>query len=479
MLAMLKRALLVAGLGMSFTAVAQAERPDYRDDGSVRLGQKVFPNLAAYYASPEFQQSGARCGTADMPAIDPSAFAAADCSFTSTTINPLYNDNRVIVIQVVFHVIKKTNGMGDLTPALIQSQIDVLNEDFGAVMGTPGAPGTNTKVQFVLAKFAPNGQPTTGIEVVTNDSYFVDPGPGAANPMKTALRWDTTKYFNIYTNDAAGNLGYATFPQQDAGQIQDGVVLLWSSVGKNSLGGPPYNLGRTATHEVGHYFGLFHTFQGACGTAAAPFTTGDLISDTNREKAPHFGCTPAASQCTGGAGNDPIENYMDYSDDLCMNKFTPEQTNRLRCSIMSYRSVNTAPRAQFTFAATDGTVTFTNTSMDAESALGMLKSKWTFGDGMTSTDASPTHTYTTAGTYQVGLEIIDPGSGSSVAMQPVAVTIPPAMPDGGNPGGGDAGTGGGGGGDGTGCCQAPNGDVTFLLCGLPVALMLLRRRRRA
>jgi hypothetical protein len=473
---MFKRALLfAAGVGVSLPAAALADRPDYRADGSVRLGAEVFPTRAAYYASPAFQDSGARCGTSHVPAVDPSELIPADCSFTRTTINPLYNDNRVIIIQVVFHVIKRSNGTGDVPPALIQSQIDVLNEDFGALPGTPGAPGTNTQFKFVLAKFDPNGQPTTGINYVTNDAYFVDPGPGAANAMKMALRWDTTRYFNIYSNDASGALGYATFPQEDAGTYQDGVVLLWETVGRNSLGGPPFNLGRTATHEVGHYLGLFHTFQGGCGSAAQGYTSGDLIADTTREQGPHYGCTPAQSACAG-AGLDPIENYMDYSNDVCMNRFTVEQANRMRCSMMSYRTVNTAPTARFSHAATDKNVMFTNTSMDAESPLAMLRSRWDFGDGSTSTDASPMHAYAADGTYQVTLEVIDPGSGTATTMQSVVVvTTPPPTPDAGIPGGDDD----GGGEEAGGCCQAPDGHVTYLLCALPVVLVLRRRRRRA
>lgn len=471
---MSQRALLLAvAIGMSSSAAARAERPDYRADGSVRAGVRVFPTRAAYYASPEFRQSGARCGSDPAPAIDlrdPRALAAADCSFQSTMINPVYEDDREIVIQVVFHVIKRADGVGAIPPALIHSQIDVLNEDFGALPGSLGAPGTDTKIRFVLARFDPDGKPTTGIEVVTSDGYFTDPGSGDS-PMKTALRWDPTRYLNIYTNDADGNLGYATFPQTHAGAVQDGVVLLWESVGRNSLGGPPFDLGRTATHEVGHYLGLFHTFQGSCGSAAAPYTSGDLISDTPRERLPSYGCAPSASACQG-AGMNPIENYMDYSDDACMNRFTPEQINRMRCAIMSYRSVNTAPRARFTHAVAGAAVTFTNASTDDESPLAGMRSKWMFGDGTTSADASPTHTYAAAGTYQVTLEVIDPDSGTSAVTQPVDVVISAAAPDGDDDGGD-----GGGPGEGAGCCQAPGGHVSFLVCALPVVLVLRRRRR--
>jgi hypothetical protein len=465
---MSKRALLLAaGIGMSFTVSAQAERPDYRADGTVRVGRQVFSTLAAYYASPTFQQSGARCGTNHAPVIDAFVVSTSDCSLSSTTINPEYDDNRPFVIQVVFHIIKKADGTGDIPPALIHSQIDVLNEDFNAQAGTPGGPGTNTKILFVLAKFAPNGQPTTGIEVITNDAYFTDPGDMLPNPMKAALRWDPTRYLNIYTNDAAGNLGYAKFPQQHAGAIEDGVVLRWLVVGRPSLGAPPYNLGRTATHEVGHYLGLFHTFHEQCGLDVLPYESGDRIADTNPEEAENRGCTPSASTCLGG-GMIPIENYMNYSDDSCMDRFTPEQTNRMRCALINYRLVNTAPRAQFTHTATDKDVTFTNTSTDSESPLAMLRSEWTFGDGMTSTVASPTHTYAADGTYQVTLEIVDPGSGTSTVTQQIIVVTTPSTPDGPNPGGDD---------DGGGCCQAPGGGTTFLLCALPVVLVLRRRRR--
>jgi PKD repeat protein len=163
---------------------------------------------------------------------------------------------------------------------------------------------------------------------------------------------------------------------------------------------------------------------------------------------------------------------MNYSDDACMNRFTPEQRNRMRCAIMSYRNVNTAPRARFTHAVAGAAVTFTNTSTDAESPLAIMKSTWTFGDGTTSTDASPTHRYAAAGAYRVTLEVVDPGSGASTVTQAVDVVIAPAAPDG---AGDDDGAGGPG--EGAGCCQAPGGHASFLLCALPVALVLRRRRR--
>jgi hypothetical protein len=469
-------------LGLSGLAHASpAPRPDYLPDGRVRVGSKLFSSTNEYINSEEFRANGHRCGS-DVPATSDESMnliAPTDCAMNGTLINPDYNDDRVFVIQVVYHVIKKTDGVGDITPALLKSQIDVLNEDFNALAGTPGAMGTNTKLQFALARFDPQGNPHPGYEVVVNDSYFADPGSGAS-PMKTALRWDTTRYLNVYTNDANGALGYATFPAQSAGTTQDGVVMLWDSVGRNSPIGPPYNLGRTMTHEVGHYLGLFHTFQGGCGSAASPYTSGDLIMDTNRESSPHFGCTAGASTCTGGAGMKPIENYMNYSDDVCMTKFTVEQVNRARCSIVNYRTVNTRPTAKFTSTVAQLTATFANQSTDTESQA-MLKYNWTFGDGTTSTDPNPMHTYTTAGTFNVTLEVVDPGSGFHTFTMPVTVEAPPdpVTPDAGvsGPDGGGGGGGGGGNDDGGGCCESKRGAASHALLALPVFLMLRRRRR--
>lgn len=494
--------LLVGATSLLAPVIASAD-VDYRNDGSVRSGSKIYPTREAFHTSAEFIQSGARCGT---PARDPAVMeliSAGDCGMNSTTINPDYIDGRTLVIPVVFHVIQKTDGTtGKISPQLIQSQIDILNEDYNAASGTPGSMGNNAKIQFVLAKLDPNGNPTTGIDVVTNNTYFNDPGSGGTNTMKRALKWDPTKYLNIYTNNAGGGgiLGYATFPQEQAGGPEDGIVLNWVYVGRNAPGGAPYDQGRTATHEVGHYLGLLHTFQSGCGTTNAPFTSGDLIGDTNREAQPNYGCNPVASGCSGG-GMSPIENYMDYSGDACMTKFTAQQVNRMRCAIMNYRWVNTPPTAGFTYTVSGLDATFTSTSTDAESNATALKYKWTFGDNTTATTQNPQHTYTAMGTYNVTLEVIDPGSGTSTSSQMVVISSSPPPPDagvdtgsgsgsgsgsnGGNGGNGnngnDAGVGGNNNDDGmpsAGCCDTRGGGNASLILDLSTLAIVLRRRRK-
>lgn len=309
-------------------------------------GDLVFESREAFARSEYFRSNGLRCGTpVTQPGDGLAAFGApGDCASNSTSILPEYDPtNGVITMQVVFHVIQNTSGQGNIPNSQIQNQLDIINEDFQALAGTPGANGTNAMVQFVLATEDPNGQPTNGITRSTNNTWFNDGGS-----YWNSLAWDPNTYINIYCNSASGNLGYVPFLPQTGtvGSNSDRVVVLWDTVGRNAPYGPPYDQGRTVTHELGHYFGLEHTFTGGCASANPPncYTSGDLICDTNSEQSPTFGC-PNKTSCSSA---DPIDNYMDYSDDTCMEMFTPEQVNRIRCTIENWRPgliLNTAVSA--------------------------------------------------------------------------------------------------------------------------------------
>ena len=296
------------------------------------VGGESFATWRDYYTSNYFEQTGKRCGK--PKSVIPQSVAPSDCTFSLTIPSTDYDTVDIYEVPVVVHIIEHSNGQGQISDALVNSQIDVLNEDFRALAGTPGAPGYDVGIQFALASTDPSGNPTTGITRTVNNTWFGDSGT-----YYDTLAWNTAEYMNIYTNDAGGYLGYVpNLPQGGlAGSNVDRVVILWSAFGRNSLGGPPYDQGRTLTHEVGHYLGLEHTFSGGCASATPPncYSSGDLICDTNSEASSNFGCSVGANSCSS---LDPIENYMDYSDDTCMDRFTDEQSHRIRCSLLNYRS---------------------------------------------------------------------------------------------------------------------------------------------
>lgn len=317
---------LIALLLLPTPGSAAPESPVYA------AGGESFATWRDYYTSTYFQQNGKRCGK--PKSVPPLFVAPSDCTFTFTNPSSDYDTVDIYEIPIVVHIIEHTNGNGQISDAVVHSQIDILNEDFRALAGTPGAPGYDVGVRFALATTDPAGNPTTGITRTVNNSWFAD-----ADGYWNTLAWDTSRYMNIYTNEASGNLGYVpNLPQAGlAGDPADRVVVLWSAFGRNSSGGPPFDQGRTATHEVGHYLGLEHTFNGGCAGATPPtcYSTGDLICDTNSVSSPNFDCPAAPVSC---GSPDPNENYMDYSDDTCMDRFTEEQSHRMRCSLLNYRS---------------------------------------------------------------------------------------------------------------------------------------------
>ena len=268
----------------------------------------------------------------------------------------------VYYIPVVVHVIHNGEAVGtgtNVSFAAIQSQIDVLNEDFRKILGSNGwnthPDGADTQIEFCLAQRRPDGSAfpagEPGINRINRNTVgFTAPPYSQAymnatiktytynNNNPTATRgWDPAKYMNIWlANLSGGLLGYAQFPQSPLGGMgcgnqaaaTDGVVFLYNSIGKSTITGfaGPYNEGRTATHEIGHWLGLRHIWgDGGC-------TVDDFCNDTPEAGAANYGCPTGTNSCTGApdAGVDMIENYMDYTDDLCMNIFTNDQKMRMR-----------------------------------------------------------------------------------------------------------------------------------------------------
>jgi hypothetical protein len=297
----------------------------------ITVGGQSFATWQDYVNSQLFLVQGLRCGTGSLD-LDAEQ-ATSDCSLSSTWIKNRYapEGHALLRIPVVVHILQASTGEGQISDATVQSQIDVLNEDLRAQPGTPGEHGTDARIEFFLADVDPAGNPTTGITRTTSDEWFNDGGD-----YYEVLAWDTHRYLNIYTNRASGTLGYVQgLPQSGTvGANADRVVILWAAFGRNAPIGPPFDLGRTATHEVGHYLGLYHPFDFGCGSAAECYTSGDRICDTNPEAEPVYGCPTSSSSC---GLEDPFRNYMDYSDDACYQEFTPEQINRMRCTLENWR----------------------------------------------------------------------------------------------------------------------------------------------
>jgi len=215
-------------------------------------------------------------------------------------------------INVYLHVITSSSGAGRPTSGQINNQMTVLNNAYAS------------------AGFSFN---LVSTDYTANDSWYTTTGGSSETQMKSALRLGTADDLNIYTNNmGSGLLGWATFPSSYASSpSMDGVVILYSSLPGGSAA--PYNLGDTATHEVGHWLGLYHTFQGGCSGS------GDFIGDTPAERSPAYGCPAGRDSCASPKtpGLDPIENFMDYTDDTCMDRFTLNQATRMWDQWVAYR----------------------------------------------------------------------------------------------------------------------------------------------
>lgn len=246
----------------------------------------------------------------------------------SKTTAPIYT------IPVVVHVLYNTTAQ-NISTAQIQSQINILNQDYqklnsdvSLVPSVFAGLAADAQIQFCLAQRTPTGQATTGINRIytTKTSFSANTDDAKSSATGGADAWDRTKYLNLWVvpSISGGVLGYAQFPGGPA--ATDGVVIGNQYFGNTGTATAPYNKGRTATHEIGHWLNLNHIW-GDDGTAC---TGTDNVGDTPNQGGENYGCpTFPKISCSNGPNGDMFMNYMDYTDDACMFMFTTGQKTRM------------------------------------------------------------------------------------------------------------------------------------------------------
>lgn len=290
------------------------------------------------------------------------------------------NIQAVYNIPVVIHIIHNGDAVGsgeNISYNQAVSQINVMNNDYRRLASTPGGANTtglavDCEINFCLAQTDPSGNLTTGVvrHNIAPYTNAVANGAGGADwetradveTMKAATIWDPTQYLNMWTIRVGGNtiqnggisdlLGYAQFPDNPMGLLginatggsatTDGVVAAFNAFGSIAYNdgsfvlNSTYNLGRTMTHEVGHWLGLRHIWG---DNATCPITNSsadkDFCADTPAANGPNYTCNLSANTCTTTPGNDQVQNYMDYTPDACMDTFTQNQKDRMVAVMMN------------------------------------------------------------------------------------------------------------------------------------------------
>lgn len=271
-------------------------------------------------------------------------FEKQQAEFNSQVAKSSLQTESVITIPVVFHILHNTLEQ-NVPDERIMEQLDVLNNDYNRynqdAQSTPSAfqgVAAGTSIQFCLAKRDPNNNPTSGIERKYTSTTSFNIGDDMKKVSLGGLKgWSKNKYLNIWVCNLNNNLlGYASMPGI-ANDTLDGVVVSFSTIGGPDAVGtnPTYNLGRTLTHETGHWLNLIHVW----GDDGNDCTGTDNVNDTPNQAGPHYG-TPGFPyiSCNNGPDGDMFMNFLDYTDDLVMNIFTAGQSQRMNTALSSLRT---------------------------------------------------------------------------------------------------------------------------------------------
>ncbi|TNE53716.1 MAG: hypothetical protein EP338_10735, partial [Bacteroidetes bacterium] len=266
--------------------------------------------------------------------------------FTEQYVKNGVKNKAVVTIPVVVHVVY-SNSTQNVSTSQIQSQIAVLNEDFrklnsdaSSVPSTFASLAADCEINFCLASVDPNGNPTSGIvRKSTTTTLFTDDDRVKSNSTGGSTPWNTSEYLNLWVcNLGTGLLGYAQFPGGPA--ATDGVVINYTAFGTTGTAQSPFNLGRTTTHEVGHWLNIYHIGgdqYGGCGNDQVSDTPtqkgGSTSNGTGNGYGQNYGCPShplvRSGECSGTTA-EMFMNYMDYTDDACMYMFTNGQKSRMQ-----------------------------------------------------------------------------------------------------------------------------------------------------
>lgn len=372
------------------------------------------------------------------------------------------------IIPVVFHIVH-AYGEENISKEQIEDQMRIINEDFQRTNADASktrdifkSRAANLDIEFKLARIAPDGSCTEGITRTYDPVNTIEDRTDSDQEVKTAVPiWDRNKYMNVWVvkdieSGVTGSriLGYAQFPGNNS--QTDGIVVVHDhigSIGTSSLA----NAGRTLTHEIGHWLGLYHPFQGTRGSSGC-FGSGDRVDDTPPVAESSFGCTSGQNPNTCNTDSpdevDNVENFMDYNNGNCMNMFTEGQKTRaynylastsvqgrglvVSATNLLATGVNTTPTCapiadfwygpnqELTTICAGQTMTFEGLSYNGE----VTSRTWTFEGGTpsTSSEENPTITFNQPGIYEVKLQVSN-SSGTDEISRSKFVTVLPAEAD--------------------------------------------------